>query len=155
MQDLAQEARIVQAFPPKVYSATTAGDYVNMENYAKATLILETGTVTVGTQVSIRNAKTYSGSGATAIAAPFVGGKYLKNYTATSATSSTSVHYLVVGNSDDSTTFVATVDANALTNGYPYLNAYIVTSAVSGALSGTWVLHGARYQQDAPPDPRL
>jgi len=153
MIDLGQEIRVQQALKPATYTSVAAGDYLNMENYAKATLVIETGTVTVGSKISIRNATAAGGSGAVALADPFVNGKYYKGYTVTSATSSTSVDYLVIGNGDDSTTFVATIDASKLTAGYPFINMYIVDSTMNGTISGTWLLHGARYQGDPPPDP--
>ena len=153
MQDLAQEVRFQQAFPPQVVASVLATDYLNMENYAKATLVIETGAVTVGSKVSIRNATAAGGSGAVALADPFAGGKYYKGGVFTSATSSTSIDYLVIGNSDDSTTFVATVDASKLTAGFPFISAYVASSACNAYLSATWVLHGARYQGDPPPSP--
>jgi len=109
--------------------------------------------VTVGSKVSIRNATAAGGSGAAAIAAPFVNSKYYKGYTVTSATSSTSVEYITIANGDDSTTIIATIDANSLTAGYPFINAYVVSSAMNGTISATWLLHGARYQGDPPPNP--
>ena len=153
MIDLGQEIRVQQAIPPATYTSVQAGDYLNMENYAKATLVIETGTVTVGSKVSIRNATAAGGSGAAAIAAPFVNSQYYKGYTVTSATSSTSVEYITIANGDDSTTIIATIDANSLTAGYPFINAYVVSSAMNGTISATWLLHGARYQGDPPPNP--
>lgn len=153
MQDLAQEIRVQQAIPPATYTSVQAGDYLNMENYAKATLVLETGTVTTGSKVSIRNALNASGSSVAAIAAPFVGGQFYKGYVVTSATSSGSVDYITIANGDDSTTFVATIDASELTAGLPFINAYVVDSTMNGAISATWLLHGTRYQGDPPPSP--
>jgi hypothetical protein len=153
MIDLSQEVRVQQALPPATYTSVQAGDYLNMENYAKATLVLETGTVTVGSKVSIRNATAAGGSGAVALANPFVNDQYYKGYTLTSASSSSSVNYMVIANGDDSTTLVATVDASSLTAGFPFINVYINDSTMNGAVSGTWLLHGARYQGDPPSDP--
>lgn len=153
MIDASQEIRIQQALPPATYTSVQAGDYLNMENYAKATLVIETGTVTVGSKISIRNATAAGGSGAVALADPFDNGKYYKGYVATSATSSTSIDYITIGNSDDSTTFIANIDASKLTAGFPFINMYVVDSTMNGTISGTWLLHGARYQGDPPPDP--
>lgn len=153
MIDLAQEVRVQQAIPPATYTSVQAGDYLNMENFAKATLVIETGTITVGSKISIRNATAAAGSGAVALAAPFVNDQYYKGYTVTSATSSTSIDYINIANGDDSTTIVATIDASVLTAGFPFINAYVVDSTMNGTISGTWLLHGTRYQGDPPPDP--
>jgi len=153
MIDASQEIRIQQALPPATYSSVQAGDYLNMENYAKATLVIETGAVTVGSKISIRNATAAGGSGAVALAAPFDNGKYYKGYVATSATSSTSIDYITIGNSDDSTTFIANIDASKLTAGFPFISMYVVDSTMNGIIGATWLLHGARYQGNPPPDP--
>lgn len=153
MQDLTQEVRVQQAIPPATYTSVQAGDYVNMENYAFATIIVETGTVTVGSNVSIRNATAAGGSGAAAIVSPFRNGQYYKGYVVTSDTSSSSVNYMVIANGDDSTTFTATIDATVMTAGYPYLNVYIASSTMNGTVSATYLLWGSRYQGNPPADP--
>lgn len=163
MQDLMQEILIVgmdQGGSDATVSSTVAGDYVNMENFAKITFVLTTGAVTVGGKIGIRKATALGGSGATEITSAWTGNKHYTatagTYTATSLSPSTSsAKYIVVGNSSDSKTIYATFDATKLSASYPYVGAYFLGATWNAVITGTYILWGGRYQQAATPDPTL
>ena len=70
----------------------------------------------------------------------------------TSASSSTSVDYVVIGTSTNAV-YTFTVDASKLAAGYPYVSLVAQTSSASSAdMAGVFELWGNRYKQEAPAD---
>jgi len=154
MQDLIQETARGISIPAASYSAAHTAEWINMENHAKVTFTIATGAVTGGTKLKIQCATSASGSGAANVAAPFDGGIYYKHTTTTvptktSASSSTSVDYIVIGASS-SAVYYATVDASVLAAGKPYVSLVAKGASASSALMcGTFECWGTRYQQEA------
>ena len=158
MQDLIQETARGIAIVHDTYSSAHSAEWVNMENHAKVTFTIMTGgTATAGVKMKIQCATNASGSGAANIADPFDGGVYYKHTTTTvptktSASSSGSVDYIVVGTST-SAVYYATVDASKLASGKPYVGLVAKGNSASSldcaAIFECW---GTRYQQEAVPD---
>ena len=152
-----------ESFPQDLYpliglahatvSSVADGDWVNMENHAYCTVLIQTGTITVGSNVGFKNAVSKSGSSSAAIAAPFVNDVYYKARTKTSVTSSGSVHYMNIANGDDNTYLVGTVEAVAMSTAKPYLAMTVASSTMNGAMGAWYILHGTRYKQASVPDP--
>jgi len=161
MQDLLQEMGIFRSFKPATYAAKHSTDWHNMENFQYVTYVVMGGGITAGTKLKIQKATNKSGSGATNVAAPFVGNVYYTNkasaakasYAKTSVTTSGSVHVVTIGASS-SATYVFTVDATAATSASKmYLGLVGVNSSASSAsMAGLAILHGARYQGASMPD---
>ena len=151
MQDLMQDVLVVgmdQGGANGQVTSTAAGDYVNMENFARVTFLLTTGAVTVGGKIGIRKAKNKSGASATVVTSAWDGGKYYKSATGSYASASSAASsgaYIVVGNSDDSKTIYGTFDATRLSASYPYVGAYFVSATWNAYITGTYLLHGQRY----------
>ncbi len=158
MQDLIQETARGIAIPVASYSSAHTNEWVNMENHAKITFTVFTGAVcSSGLLLSVKAATSKSGSSSETLAAPWDGGVFYKHTTATaptktSASSSSSVAYMVVGSST-SAVYYATVDASKLPAAKPYVTlAAKANSASSCLLAGTFEAWGTRYQQEAVPD---
>ena len=158
MQDLMQEVQVVgmdaHTAATGAVTSTTAGDYVNMENYKKVTFLVTTGTVTTGGKIGIRKATAAGGSGATGITSAWDGSV---DYTGTvgtytTAATTSSGQYMNVADADDSKVLYATFDAAKLSASYPYVGAYFVSSTWNAVITGVYLLHGGRYQQSAPPE---
>ncbi len=160
MIDLTNEVLFVsmkQGGTDATVSSTVAGDWVNMRNHGRVTLILTTGTTTVGGKIGIRKAKSKSGSSATEITSAWIGNKFYRaaagSYTADSTASSGK--YITVANSDDSKMLHATFDATNLSASYPYIGAYFVSSTMNAVIMGVYALWQTRYQGTAMSDPTL
>jgi hypothetical protein len=154
MQSLIEEAKIVSMLVPASRSSAASGDYVNMENYDKLTIIFDVGAVTAGGNVFIQQAKTAAGASAAKMANIDYFHKRTASsdtYTRTATTAASSADAVVIGNSSDNKTFVVEVRASQLSSGFKFVNV-LVPGAFSGALTCCiGIAHKARYAQSAPP----
>ncbi len=143
---IAEEGHIVNMLPPiDVTAGAQTSLYVNLENYAHASIIVTMGIVTNDTLIKMYESKDNGGA-----VKEFIGFDYYIETTAAGDTLATRATVASTGfqtGTNNATTFAIEIDASELTADYKYLA--ILTDAPGNALiSVLGVLSGSRYASD-------
>ena len=154
MFSLVENAKPISVIAPAAHGSAATGDWISMKNYDKVTFIIQTGSVTTGGNVIIKEAKNVSGSSAATLSF----GTFWENtgvgtdtYTQTSADSSGSADCVAIANSDDNTVFVVEVRAEQLSDSFDCVTATIPAAFSTCNVGIMAIGHNARYQQNSPP----
>jgi hypothetical protein len=131
--------------PVDIGGAAKTSDYFSLEKYNHASIIVYCGAITNAATITVEESDDASGSNTTAIAFSYyqiTSGVTGDRTTATSAGFSTGT--------TDGSMFVIEIDADELSDGYPFL-VVKTTGAAANLITVVPILSGARYAQAAPP----
>lgn len=143
---LSEEGKPVAGVAPvDVGGAAKTSDYWTMENYNHVSIIVYCGAITNSSTIILYESDDASGTTKTAIAFSY----YQITAGVTGARTANAATGLVTGTTNGSM-WVIEVDADELTDGYPFMT-MITDTAAANVLTIIPILSGARYAQAAPP----
>ena len=142
---IVEQGHVVPLLRPQSLSAAATSDTFCMENWAHATIICEGGAGS-GLTVTLYEATSFNNSGATLIGFRYaqeatVGGDTLDAALAAATTAGVSM-----GTSN--VFLVIELDAEELSDGYPYVTLNTSDPGTSRQFSAIAILSGGRYQED-------
>ena len=152
MQNIIDTAMPRTILSPQTVSSVATGDYISLKNTDKVAFLIETGTVTVGSKINIKEAKNVAGSSAQNLAFDYYyenAGAGSDTFTKTSADSSGAC--VTVANGDDSRQFVIEINASELSDSFDCLTLHVASSTANMVCAAQAIPLGARYQQSAMP----
>jgi len=140
---LAEEAHVVNALPPIDIDGGKTTDYFSLANYQHATIIIQMGVTGAASTVTVAESDDSSGSTTTDIAfasysETTASGDTLGSRTATASTGLTT-------SANDNIFYVIEIDADELTDGYPWLAVSFSDPSAQTFASVCVILSGARY----------
>ena len=145
---IGEQCHVINALLPQdVTGGVKTSDYWNMKNYAHATIIITTGSVTDDYKVTLYESADSGGASKNLKAFDYY---YETTAAGDTLTTRTAVTVAATGfqtGTNNTTTFVIEVDASELTDGYPYM-ALLLDNAGNAFISVVVVLSGSRHQGD-------
>ncbi len=145
--NLAEQGHVVSIWPPSdIDSAARTSDYFSMANYSHASIVLTLGVTGAASTITLEESDDNAGNDTTAIAFTVY-----KEETALGDTLGDKVAVAAAGfatSTNDGIIYVIEVDADQLTDGYPYLVLKMSDPAVATFVSAVAVLSGARYAEE-------
>ena len=145
MTSIGSRDHLVNILPPTV-AANQYSDYFSLGEYARANIIVQTGSVTSACTIVVYESATSGGTSKTAI-----GFDYFKTSTAASDTFGTRQTATAGGISTGTTNnlqWAIVIDGTELTDGYPYVAVHISTAATQISMAA--VLTGSRFGGNPP-----
>jgi len=147
--NVAELGHVVNILPPvDIGGVAKVSDYFSLKNYAHVDIIITCGVTGNAATITVEESDDASGSSATAIAFD-----YYQETTAAGDTLAARAAATTAGIStgtNDSTTIVISIDAQKLTDGYPYL-VVKATNAAANLISMVAILSGSRYASGITP----
>ena len=155
MENFAQSYKVAPLLAPVSVTSVQATDVINMSEYDKVTFIIETGTVTVGANISFRQmdavGDTVASESRVAITEYWEqAGAASDTYTKNSADSISSYGGITVANGDDSRIYIAELKGIQLTSPNDCVACYVDDSTANMLMSVVAICH-PRYKQASPP----
>ncbi len=144
---IAEECHVVNLLVPfDVVAGATTSDWVNLENYAHVSIIIQTGSITNDTLFKIYECKDNGGA-----VKQFMAAEYYYEVTVGGSDSLSTRTALAVGGfqtgTEDNSYFVIEIDASELTADYTYL-ALLTDAPGNALLSAVAILSGSRHAGD-------
>lgn len=123
-------------------------DIFSMQNYNHATIILQTGTNSKGFAITVEECTSAAGAGNTALS-DFNYREMATTDTWGALTASSGT--ITVADADDNHVFAIEIDADELTNGYPWVKLTCAAPASgNNFVSAIAILSEPRYMKDVP-----
>lgn len=145
-----EEGHVVNILPPvDINGSAQTSDYFCLKNYQHVDIILTLGVTGAASTVTVEESDDASGSNTTAIAFSYYAETTAAGDTLGDRTAATTAGFATSTN--DSVTYVISIDASQLTDGYPYLVLKMSDPSAATLASAVAVLSGARYQQENTP----
>ena len=146
---VAEMGHLVNALPPIDINGGADGDVFSMKDYRHVDLVVQQGVIAAATTLTIEECDDVTPSDSTAIAFNIYkeetgSGDTLGAKTAVTASG-------VALTTTNNTFYVATVDAEDLTAGYPYLRGRLSDPGASAIASMLAILSDARYAKEQSP----
>ena len=145
---LAEQGHFVNLVPPVDITGGVTGDRFSMKNYAHATIVIQVGvSAAAWTAIILRECNAATGGTATDIAFTMA-----KEETALGDTLGALAAVAAAGytpSANNSIMYVIELDAQALTDGYEWVELALTNGVNSVIASAVAILTGARYQDDA------
>ncbi len=144
---IAEECHVINLLVPfDVVAGATESDYFSLKNYAHATIIIQTGSITNDTLFKVYESKDKAGA-----VKQFMAAEYYTETTVGGGDSLSTRTTLAVGGfqtgTEDDSYFVIEIDASELSDGYQYL-ALLTDAPGNALLSAVAILSGSRYAGD-------
>jgi hypothetical protein len=147
---LAEEGHIVQVITPKNITGGASGAVFSMERYQHASIIILLGVQAAqATKILLNQCTDASGDGATAIPFALYTQESANADVLSARTQQTAAGYTPTATGG--TFYVIELDANELSDGYPYVQLEITNGANADYASAVAVLSGARYAEAQSP----
>ena len=142
---VAEQGHIVTLFDPQDVSAAATSDTFTMKNWGHASLILQFGAGS-GCTITLGECTSFAGSDRTAVTdfRYAVEGTHAGDVL-DAALAEASAVTIAAGTG---CTALIEIDADQLTDGYPYLQVNVSDPGTSKLASGVAILSGGRYQED-------
>lgn len=145
-----EEGHVVNIIPPvDINGGAKVSDYFSLGKYAHADIILTLGVTGAASTVTLEESDDAAGSTTTAIGFSYyaettAAGDTLGNRTTVAATG-------FATSTNDNVTYVISVDASQLTDGYPFLVLKMTDPTAATVVSAVAVLSGSRFQSQSTP----
>lgn len=144
---IVEQAHVVTLFPVAAGTASVAGtsDTFILKNWAHATMIILGGEGSAATNITVGECTSFAGSDRTAVA------DFLYAQEATSGGDTLDAALAVgsvVAMGTGNVLVVIELDADKLTDGYPYVQVNYSTPTLGRNIAGVAILSGGRYQED-------
>jgi hypothetical protein len=146
--NIAEQCHVVNATPPiDINGAGATSDYFSLKNYRHASIICTLGVTGASTTITVEESDDSSGSATTAIDFDYYkeetsAGDTLSDRTAVGDTTG------IDASTEDSITYVIEIDADQLTDGYPYLVVKASDPSAATLYSCVAILSEPRYAQE-------
>ena len=142
--NIAEQGHIVQMLAPIDIAAATSSEVISMENWSHVTFICQKGIGSACT-IQLEECTAFAGTGAATRIFSYAYERTAAGDTLTALAVATTAGIATTTSSGE--LLVIEVDADELTDGYPYLR---LKCSATGANLGAWVavLSGGRYQSD-------
>lgn len=145
-----EQGHVVNIIPPvDINGGAKTSDYFDMGKYSHVDIILTLGVTGAASTVTVEESDDNSGSATTAIAFDYYAETTAAGDTLADRASATSSGFATSTN--DNVTYVISIDAAELSDGYPYLVLKMTDPSASTLVSAVAVLSGARYAQENTP----
>lgn len=145
--NIAEQGHVVNIIPPvDINGGAKVSDYFSMANYGHVDIILTAGVTGAASTVTVEESTTSTGGSTTAIAFSYYAETTNADDTLSTRTAATASGFATSTN--DNITYVISIDASQLTDGYPYLVLKMSDPGVSTIVSAVAVLSGSRYQNE-------
>ena len=140
-----EEGHLVTLLAPVDVAAATSSEVISMENWSHVTFICMKGVGSVGT-VQLEECTSFAGAGAATRVFNYCTEDTASGDTMDAALTAAGTAGIAI-DSDTGTLLVIELDADELTDGYPYVRLKV---SATGASIQAWlaVLSGGRYQKD-------
>lgn len=139
-----EQGHFVTLFDPQTVSAAATSDTFLMEGWGHATLVFQFGAGS-GCTITLGECTSFVGSGRTAVTFRFAQEATHAGDTLDAALAWASTITIAAGTGSFA---VIEIDADELTDGYPYIQANLSDPGTSKLASGIAILSGGRYQKD-------
>lgn len=144
---LAEQGKPVAGLAPvDIGGVAKVSDYFSLKNYSHASIIVYCGAIGNAATITVEESDDNAGSTATAIAFAY----YQISAGVTGARTAATTAGFSTGTTAGAM-FVIEIDAEELSDGYPYL-VVKATNAAANLITVVPILSGARYGQAAPPE---
>lgn len=155
MEHIAESTKVVPLLAPVSVSSVQATDVINMSEYDKVSFIVQTGTVTTGANISLRQMDAVGDTVASEsrLALDYYweqAGAASDTYTKTSADSISSYGGITVADADDSRVYLFEVKGIQLAAGNNCVALY-VDDSTANLLINVVAVCTPRYPQASPP----
>lgn len=145
-----EQGHVVNILPPiDINGAGFTSDYFNLELYSHVDIILTLGVTGAASTITLEESDDNTGNDTTAIAFSYYKEETAAGDTLADRASATTAGFATSTN--DSLTYVISVDAADLTDGYPYLVLKGSDPSAATLVSAVAVLSGSRYAQENTP----
>jgi len=145
-----ENGHVVNILPPvDINGSAQTSDYFSLKSYAHVDIILTLGVTGAASTVTVTENTSNAGAGATAIAFAYHSEETAAGDTLSTRTAATSAGFATSTN--DSITYVISIDASELSDGSPYLALLMSDPTVATLASAVAILSGARYQSEVTP----
>jgi Flp pilus assembly protein TadG len=145
-----EQGHVVNILPPlDINGAGFTSDYFDMGLYSHVDIILTLGVTGAASTITLEESDDNSGSSTSAIAFSYYQEETAAGDTLSDRQSATSSGFATSTN--DNVTYVISVDAAELSDGYPYLVLKGTDPSASTLTSAVAVLSGSRYAQENTP----
>jgi len=141
---VAEQGHFVTLLNPQSLGAAVTSDTFLMENWAHATLIFQFGAGS-GTTITVGECTSFAGSDRTAVTFRYAQEATDAGDVLDAALAWASTITIAAGTS---AVAIIEIDADELTDGYPYLQTNIDDPGTAKLASGIAILSGGRYQED-------
>lgn len=144
---LFDNAKIASILAPASRSSAATGDYISLENYNKASVLIQIGANTAGGNILIKEAKDASGTSAATLNFDYFYQRTASTdtWTKTADDTASSASCITIGNSEDGMDRLVEVTGDMLTDGFKFIT--VVTPAAFSAClcSAVAILTEPRY----------
>lgn len=145
-----EQGHVVNIIPPvDINGAAKTSDYFSLKNYAHVDIILTLGVTGAASTVTVEESDDNTGNDTTAIAFDYYAEATAAGDTLADRASATTAGFATSTN--DNVTYVISIDAEDLSDGYPYLVLKMSDPSAGTLVSAVAVLSGARYAQENTP----
>jgi len=145
-----QDGHVVNILPPvDINGSGATSDYFNLKYYDHADIVVTLGVTGAATTITLEESDDSSGSNTTAIAFSYYQEETAAGDTLSTVQSATTSGF--AASTNDSITYVITVDSAQLSDGYPYLVLKASDPSAATLISAVAVLSGSRYGEDESP----
>jgi hypothetical protein len=142
---IVEQGHVVQLIDPQSASAALTSDTFCLENWAHASIIVNGGAGS-GLTVTLYEATSAANSGATLIGFKYAQEATVDGDTLDAALATATTAGVAMGTSN--VFLVIELDADELTDGYPWVTLNTSDPGASRLISAVAVLSGGRYQED-------
>lgn len=145
-----EQGHVVNILPPiDINGAGFTSDYFSMEKYSHVDIILTLGVTGAASTITLEESDDNSGSDTTPIEFPYYAETTAAGDTLGDRTTATTAGFATSTN--NSITYIISVDADELSDGYPYLVLKGSDPSAATLVSAVAVLSGSRYAQAVTP----
>lgn len=145
-QVLAEQEHIVNALPPIDIDGGANSDIFSMKDASHVSIIIQAGVTGAASTVTVEECDDVTPSNSTAIAFKYAAETSAAGDTLSSLTAATTAGFATSTN--DNIFYVIEIDAEELTEGYPYLRVVFSDPGAATIVSVVAVLSGLCYQGD-------
>jgi hypothetical protein len=141
---LSEQGHVVNIIPPvDINGAAKNSDVFSMKNYAHVDIVIQLGVTGAASTVTVEECDNVTPSNSTAIAFAVYKEETAAGDTLGARTAVTTAGFATSTN--DNVMYVISIDADELTDAYPYLRIAMSDPSASTIVSAVAVLSGARY----------
>ncbi len=147
---VAEECKVVNLIGAVDINGNGANsDAFSMENYAHATVICSMGAESLPSAITVKENTSAAGAGATYIGFDYYAEETTLGDTLGDRTTATTAG--ITGTTGANIFYVIELDADELSDGYPWVTVHFADSSGAKVMSCVGVLSGSRYAQAVPP----
>lgn len=148
--NVAEQGHVVNILPPvDINGSAQTSDYFSLGSYGHCDIILTLGVTGAASTVTIEESDDNAGSNTTAIAFNYYSEATAAGDTLSTRTAATASGFATSTN--NSITYVISIDADELSDGSPYLVLKMSDPSAATVAGAVAVLSGSRYAEETTP----